>query len=116
MRTLKESIISSNNASSIGLVKTALKNGDCRELNRLWKVFHLDVPDYAWIMVAGLTNVCKYANLETPSTSTLIRNYIMPSDSSFLEFSGYCDKSYEEKVAKTLKLEKDKRRNEYHIK
>ena len=115
MISLKESILSSNNASPIIRIKNLIKHDstdDCEELNDCWKMLRLNIPGHKWDNSPRFD----FYSYEDPNQSPVIwvfyntRNKI-PS----VVFSKVCDESYKEKVVKALKLEKDKKDNSYII-
>ena len=115
MKSLTESILSSNNVSLITIFKNLAKrdsDDECEELNNCWKMLHLDIPNYKWDNIQML-NLYEYVD---STHGGIIYILYEKGNISYIIFSSCCDKSYKEKVVKTLKLKKDMKENTYIIK
>ena len=116
MRSLSESILSSNNVSPVSIIKNLVKQDstdDCEELNDCWKMLHLDIPDHKWDNTPRFDCYCYEDPDQTPVIWVF---YSTRNNIPSVVFSPVCKESYKEKVVKTLKLEKDKKDNSYIIK
>ena len=116
MKTLKESILSSNNASPIIIIKNLIKHDstdDCEELNDCWKMLHLDIKDHKW---RNMPRFDFYSYEDLNQSPVIWVFYNTRNKIPSVVFSKNCEETYEEKVVKTLKLEKDKKDNSYIIK